>query len=135
MEGREVVQVARNSIIFNLPHNFPGKLTFRDPLSSYLEVVVELPAVIAEQHSVSLFSEIRKTLFTAMKRAMQTLNYEVKTPELSFLCPEQSSRCSTFPHLATVNTSHGFLTCTLNPSRVVYPLTPDQKLWLNSKFL
>jgi hypothetical protein len=126
----EVVQVARNSITFELPQNLPGKLTFLDPLSSYLEVAVDLPAAVAAQHSAVLYKEIRGTFVEAMKSAMQTLHYEVRTPELSFLCPEQSSRCSAFPHLATLNTTHSFLTCSLSPDCVAHPLTPDQKMWL-----
>ena len=126
----EVVQVARNSITFQLPQNLPGKLTFLDPLSSYLEVAVDLPAAVAARYSAVLYKEIRDTFVEAMKSAMQTLHYEVRTPELSFLCPEQSSRCSSFPHLATLNTTHSFLTCSLSPDCVSHPLTPDQEMWL-----
>ena len=126
----EVVQVARNSITFQLPQNLPGKLTFLDPLSSYLGVAVNLPAAVAARHSAVLYKEIRDTFVEAMKSAMQTLHYEVRTPELSFLCPEQSSRCSSFPHLTTLNTTHSFLTCSLSPDCVAHPLTPDQKMWL-----
>ena len=126
----EVVQVARNSITFQLPQNLPGKLIFLDPLSSYLGVAVDLPAAVAARHSAVLYKEIRGTFVEAMKSAMQTLHYEVRTPELSFLCPEQSSRCSSFPHLATLNTTHSFLTCSLSPDCVAHPLTPDQKMWL-----
>ena len=126
----EVVQVARNSITFQLPQNLPGKLTFLDPLSSYLGVAVDLPAAVAARHSAVLYKEIRDTFVEAMKSAMQTLHYEVRTPELSFLCPEQSSRCSSFPHLATLNTTHSFLTCSLSPDCVAHPLTPDQEMWL-----
>ena len=126
----EVIQVARNSITFQLPQNLPGKLTFLDPLSSYLGVAVDLPAAVAAQHSAVLYKEIRDTFVEAMKSAMQTLHYEVRTPELSFLCPEQSSRCSSFPHLATLNTTHSFLTCSLSPDCVAHPLTPDQEMWL-----
>ena len=126
----EVVQVARNSITFQLPQNLPGKLTFLDPLSSYLEVAVDLPAAVAARHSAVLYKEIRDTFVEAMKSAMQTLHYEVRTPELSFLCPEQSSRCSSFPHLATLNTTHSLLTCSLSPDCVAHPLTPDQEMWL-----
>ena len=43
----EVVQVAKNSISFQLPGPTAGKLAFLDPLSSYLEVVVELPFIVA----------------------------------------------------------------------------------------
>ncbi|CAI8054966.1 hypothetical protein GBAR_LOCUS29995, partial [Geodia barretti] len=125
----EVAQVARNSITFELPQNLPGKLTFLDPLSSYLEVAVDLQSVGA-QHSTVLYKEIRDTFVKAMKSAMKTLHYEVRTPELSFLCPEPSSLCSTFPHLATLNTTHSFLTCSLSPDCVAHPLTPDQKMWL-----
>ena len=129
-ENGEVVQVARNSTTFELPGNIPGKLTFLDPLSSYLQVVVELPQIVACKRSAALFCEIRDTFSAAVQQAMHTLNYEVKTPELSFLCPEQSSRCSIFPHLATVDESHEFLTCSKKPSCVYSPLSPDQKMWL-----
>ena len=128
----EVVQVARNSITFQLPQNLPGKLIFLDPLSSYLGVAVDLPAAVSAQHSAVLYKEIRDTFFEAMKSAMQTLHYEVRTPELSFLCPEQSSRCSSFPHLATLNTTHSLLTCSLSPDCVAHPLTPDQKMWIST---
>ena len=129
-KGGEVVQVARNSITFKFPRKLAGKLTFLDPLSSYLEVAVELPKIVARKHSAALFSEIRDTFITAVQQAMQTLNYEVKTPELSFLCPEQSTECSIFPHLATVDESGELLTCSRNPGTVCHPLSPDQKLWL-----
>ena len=129
-EDGEVVQVARNSVTFELPRKLAGKLTFLDPLSSYLEVAVELPEIVAHKHSAALFSEIHNTFSAAVQQAMRTLNYEVKTPELSFLCPEQSSRCSIFPHLATVDESGELLTCSRNPGTVCHPLSPDQKMWL-----
>ena len=126
----EVVQVARNSISFQLPGPTAGKLAFLDPLSSYLGVVVELPRIVACKQSSKLFPQIRDTFITAIQRAMRTLNYEVRTPELSFLCPEQSSQCSPFPHLASVDTSNELLTCTKNPGSVCHPLSPHQKMWL-----
>ena len=130
----EVVQVARNSITFKLPRKLAGKLTFLDPLSSYLEVALELPEIVAHKHSAVLFNKIRDTFSAAVKQAMQTLNYEVKTPELSFLCPEQSSRCSIFPHLATVDESGELLTCSRNPGTVCHPLSRDQKIWLGKGY-
>ena len=130
-EGEEVVQVARNSVTFKVPRRFAEKLTFLDPLSSYLEVVVELPEIVAVSHSVTLYREISKTFFAAVRRAMQTLSYEVRASELSFLCPEQSTCCSTYPHLAMVNESHELLTCSSNPGSICHPLTPDQKMWLS----
>ena len=131
-KGGEVVQVARNSIAFQLPQELPGKLTFLDPLSIYLEVVVEMPAIITEKHSKALYREIRETFLAGVEQAMQTLNYEVKTPELSFLCPEQSSRCSVLPHIATLDESNRLLICSRDPGSVYYPLTPDQKMWLSN---
>ena len=128
--GGEVVQVARNSITFELPRKLAGKLTFLDPLSSYLEVAIELPEIVAYKHSAALFREVRNTFVAAVEQAMRTLNYEVKTPELSFLCPEQSSRCSIFPHLATVDESGELLICSRNSGTVCHPLSPDQKMWL-----
>ena len=132
-EGGEVVQVARNSITFEAPRGLPGKLCFLDPLSSYLEVVVELPTIVAEVRSAELYSEIRDTFFTAIQRAMETLHYKVRTPELSFLCPEQSDRCSKRPHLATVDHSQTLLKCSIKPGTVFSPLTHDQKMWLNAQ--
>ena len=126
----EVVQVARNSISFQLPGPTAGWLAFLDPLSSYLEVVVELPRIVACEQSSKLFPEIRNTFITAIQGAMRTLNYEVRTPELSFLCPERSSQCSPFPHLASVDTSNELLICTRNPGSVCHPLSPHQKMWL-----
>ena len=76
-EGGEVVQVARNSITFEAPRGRPGKLCFLDPLSSYLEVVVELPAIIAEEYSAELYHEIHDMFFTAIQQAMETLHYKV----------------------------------------------------------
>ena len=134
-ENEEVVQVARNSTTFELPKNIPGKLIFFDPLSSYFQVVVELPQIVACKCSAALFYEIRNTFFSAVQQAMQTLNYEVKTPELSFLCPEQSSKCSTFLHLAMVDESHEFLTCSKHPSNVFRRLSPYQKMWLHTSKL
>ena len=127
----EVVQVVRNSTIFQLPQKLPGKLIFRDPLSSYLEIVVELPKIAAE-HSLGLYNAIRDTFIMAIKQAMQTLRYGERTPELSFLCPEQSSHCSTFPHVGSVDDTHSFLTCSIRPDMVTNPLTPEQKMWLTN---
>ena len=126
-EGGEVVQVARNGITFEAPRGLPGKLCFLDPLSSYLEVVVELPA---EERNAQLYREIRDTFFTAIQRTMETLHYKVRTPKLSFLCPEQSDRCSERPHLATVDHSQKYLKCSIKPGTVFSPLTEDQKMWL-----
>ena len=129
-----VVQVARNNVAFQLPRELPGKLTFLDPLSSYLEVVVDTPAIIAAKHSAVLHREIRDTFIEAMKAAMCTLNYEVRTPELSFLCPEQSDECPSFPHLAKVNATHSFLTCSLSDC-VAHSLSLEQKMWLDGEFV
>ena len=122
--------MARNSVTFKMPSGSAGKLCFLDPLSSYLEVVVELPAIVAKKRSAVLYREIRDTFFTAIQRAMETLHYKVRTPELSFLCPEQSDRCCERPHLATVDDSQEFLNCSIKPSTVCSLLTQDQKMWL-----
>ena len=126
-EGGEVVQVARNSVTFEMPKGIPGKIIFRDPLSSYLEVIVEFPA---SKQSKKLYHEIRNKFLVAIKKAMKTLHYEVRAPEVSFLCPEQSSRCSVLPHPAAVDDSQTFLKCSLKPGSVGCPLTNDQMMWL-----
>ena len=129
-KGGEVIQVSRNSVMFELPRTFSGKITFLDPLSSYLEVVVELTKYVSKNFSAVLYHEIRDTFITAVQQALQTLNYEMKTPELSFLCPEQSTECSELPHFATLDEPNGLLICSRNPGTVCHPLTPDQMMWL-----
>ena len=131
-EEGEAVPVARNSFSFKMPKGLPGKLTFLDPLSSYMEVVLEFPANIAPTLSTTLYHDIRDTFSTAMERAMRTLHYDVRLPELSFLCPEQSSKCCLLAHPATVDDSRSFLTCSLKPASVCHPLTQLQKMWLHT---
>ena len=129
-QGGEVAQVARNSITFEMPKKgLAGKLTFLDPLSSYLEIIVEFPVTIAEEHRAMLYHEIRETFFLAIQQAMKTQHYKLMTPELSFLCPEQSDRCSKIPHLAIVDDTHTYLTCSTNPATVCHQLTEDHKMW------
>ena len=129
-EDGEVVQVSRNSFTFEVPMGLPGKLTFHDPISSYLEVILELPASVVAEHAVKLYPKVRAAFFTAMMKAMETLHYDVQVPEVSYLCPEQSSRCSVIPHPAIVDDSQSFLKCSLKPSSVCFPLTEEQKRWL-----
>ena len=131
-EGGEVVQVARNSISFTMPEewkDFPGSVTLLDPLSSYLQVVLELPVGLPSKQRLKLYSEIRDTCLAAVKKAMKTLHYEACPPDVSFLCPEQSSVCSTDPHPAIVVESLNILRCSLKP-RMSHPLTAEQKSWL-----
>ena len=130
VKGGEVLQVARNSITFEVPGGYAGKVTVLDPLSSYLEVTVQLPVHIATEHSVRLYPEIRDTFLAAVKKAMATLHYEARVPDVSFLCPEQSERCSVEPHVATVDESQSSLTCSLSPDSVCHPLTEETRMWL-----
>ena len=132
-EGGEVAQVARNSVTFEMPQGLPGKLTFLDPFSSYFVVAIELPAIVVVEHGATLYHEIRCTFSTAIQRAMQTQHYKVMTPELSFLCPEQSDECSKMPHLATVDDTCSFLKCSIKSATVYRSLTEDQKMWLNTQ--
>ena len=131
-ENGKVVQVARNSVMFHLPRKIAGKVMFLDPLSSYFEIVIELPEIAAFQHDKVLYPEIRDTFIMAMTQSMRNLNYEFKEPELAFLCPEQNFRCSSSPHLAVVDESRELLTCSKNPASVCHPLNSSQKKWLQN---
>ena len=115
-EDGEVVQVARNSFTFEIPSGFPGKLTFFDPISSYLEVILELPADLASKHCSTLYPEIRNTFLGAVKKEMKTLHYEVQVPEVSFMCPEK--KCSRIPHPGIVEGSLGILKCSLKAGSI-----------------
>ena len=127
-EGGEVVQVARNSFTFEMSSGFPGKLTFFDPISSYLEVILELPTDLASKHCLKLYPEIRNTFLGAVKKAMKTLHYEVQVPEVSFMCPGQ--KCSRIPHPGIVEGSLSILKCSLKPGSIYVSLTEEQKIWL-----
>ena len=132
-KGGEEVQVARNSITFAMPEkwkDFPGTVTLLDPLSSYFQVVLELPASLASKHRSKLFPEICNTCLAAVKKAMKTLHYEASPPDVSFLCPEKSSACPRVPHPAIVVESLNIIKCPLEP-RVSHPLTEEQKIWLS----
>ena len=129
-EGGEVVQVARNSFTFEVPMGLPGKLTFLDPISSYLHIILELPASVAAEYSPVLYPKVRNAFLSAVTKAMKTLHYDVQVPEVSYLCPEQSSQCSVIPHPAIVDDCQKFLKCSLKPSSVYFPLSVEQKVWL-----
>ena len=133
-EGGEVVQMARNSITFEIPTSIPGvAVTLKDPLSSYLEVVVELPHPFAAKHSKAVFPKIRDTLLDAVRKAMKNLRYTVITPDLTFLCPESNqanARCSKRPHPSTLIESENLLMCTHKPKNVFHSVTEEQKMWL-----
>ena len=131
-EGGDVVQMARNSITFEIPTSIPGvAVTLKDPLSSYLEVVVELPRPFVAKCK-TLFPKIRDTLFEAVEKAMKNLHYAVIAPELTFLCPEQSLQCSEKPHPSKLveSESYKYLMCTIKPTNVHCRMTEDQEMWL-----
>ena len=128
----EGVQVARNSIAFALPGDWshcPGTVTLLDPLSSYFRVVLEVPASLSSKDCLKLYPQIRNTCLAAVKKAMKTLHYEASPPDVSFLCPKQSSVCSRMPHPSIVVESLNILKCSLKP-HVSHPLTDEQKIWL-----
>ena len=127
------MQVARNSFTFEVPKGLPGKLIFRDPLSSYLEVILEYPAAVVDEHCVTLYCEVCNEFFKAITKAMETLHYDVQVPKISFMCPQQSPQCSAEPpHPAIVDNSQTYLKCSLKPSSVCFCLTEEQKKWLQS---
>ena len=131
-EDGDVVQVARNSITFEAPRGFAGKVTFLDPLSSYLEVTVELPNEIVMEHGMMLYAHIRDAFTVAVEKAMEMLHYKARAPKVSFLCPEpkHGARCSMMPHLATLDDTRSSLKSSLKPGSVYHPLTEQQKIWL-----
>ena len=129
-EDGEVVQVARNSFTFEVPMGLPGKLSFHDPITSYLHITLELPASVAAEYRPVLYPKVHDTFLSAVTKAMETLHYDVQIPEVSYLCPEQTSRCSVIPHPAIVDDCQKFLKCSLKPSSVYFPLSEEQKVWL-----
>ena len=98
-----MVQVARNSISFQMPRGCGGQVTLKDPLSSYFEVSVKLPTHITGQHRATLYQDIQDALLSAVEGAMKIHNRTVTAPQVSFLCPEKSVKCSLLPHPATID--------------------------------
>ena len=130
-EGGEVVKVARNSISFQMPEGGGGQVTLKDPLSSYFEVSVELPTHITGKHRAELYQRIQGTLLSAVEGAMKIHNRIVTAPQVSFLCPEKSDKCSSnVPHPATIDEAQTSLTCSQAPSKVSHPLTEKHRMWL-----
>ena len=125
-EDGEVMPVARNCFTFKVP-DFPGKLTFLDPISSYFEVNLEVP--VSEAPEQSAMWHIRDAFVEAIMKAMETLHYDVQVPNVSFLCPEQSSKCSIMPHPAGVDSTQSYLICPYSSS-VHRRITEKQKMWL-----
>ena len=92
------MQVARNSFTFEVPKGLPGKLIFRDPLSSYLEVILEYPDTVKDEHRVTLYRDICKDFFEAITKAMETLHYDVQVPKISFMCRVPNALLSLVPN-------------------------------------
>ena len=125
------MQVARNSFTFEIPKDLPGKLIFRDPLSSYLEIILEYPAAVVDEHRRTLYREVCNDFFKAITKAMETLHYDVQVPKISFMCPQHSPQCSAKPpHPAIVDKSQTYLKCSVKPGSVCCRLTEEQKKWL-----
>ena len=128
-DGGEPVQVSRNSITYELPGDYPGRLQFIDPLSSYFELRIIVSKEIVKKVSTEVCPTVRHTLFRALESAKEILEYTNGVPEDAFLCPNRGQRCSLENHLAQPNRIKTLLVCTQN-TKIFSELTEKQKAWI-----
>jgi len=124
------VKVDRNTIVFQVPRQLPGKVILTDSFSTYFQVTLHLP----KKAPAALYSEvcplIRETILAGLRKASTTLHYSNSEPHDAFLCCEHSD--STSPHATTVDSSYRLMTCTVNPSEVCTKLTKQHMVWFGS---
>ncbi len=131
--NRELVQVTRNSIAFELP-GVPGSVTVSDPFSTYFQVSIDVPAQLASMVCRDVCPQIRDTILRGLRKASKTLNYDCSDPLDAFLCLGlDGSACESPPHPATVVVSESYqlLKCTTKPKTVCCELTNGQRMWLD----
>ncbi len=131
--NRELVQVTRNSIAFEVP-GVPGSVTLNDPFSTYFQVSIDVPAQFTSMVCRDVCPQIRDTILKGLRKASKTLNYDCSDPLDAFLCPGlDGSGCESSPHPATVVVSESYqlLKCTRKPKTVCCELTNGQRMWLH----
>ena len=114
--------LTRNCIKFQFPGGEPGSLTLIDAFTHF-EVHVDTPyGKVCDRFCPT----IRKTLFTGIEKAAETLGYHQLFPKLAFLCP----RCeNTQPHLALPADALDNWKCELKPDTVYGHLTEKYLVW------
>ena len=122
--------LTRNSIHFEAPGDYPGKVTLNDPLSTFFFVTFHGPSGVASK--VCPF--IRETILKGIQCVSKTLNYstirKVVTdiqPDITFLCPRKESL-----HPVQIKGEH-LRSPKGHPEYAAVPITPQQQMWLEGK--
>jgi len=130
--SKSPVKVDRNTIEFEVPGKHPGRITLTDSFSNYFEVSIHLPAAIALELYPEICPQIRETIIAGICSASSTLHYNNSVPQDAFFCSgDHSSTDTTTPHMhvATVESNHRWMTCTMNPAEVCSRLMEHHRVW------
>ena len=123
--------VDRNTIVFKVPGDRPGRITLTDSFSTYFQVSIQLPAAIASELYPEVCPQIREAIIAGLRSASSTLHYHNSMPQEAFFCSGEHSStdtAATFTHVATVERKRRWTTCTVN-RRVCSRLTRDHLVW------
>ena len=125
------VKVDRNTIVFQVPRQLPGKVILTDSFSTYFQVTLHLPKKAPAALCSEVCPLIRETILAGLHKASTTLHYHNSEPHDAFLCCEHSDSTIS-PHAAVVDSSYRLMTCTVNPSEVCTKLTKQHMVWFGS---
>ena len=117
--GRTPYCVSRNCICFQLPGK-PACITLVDSFA-YFELHVKAPNTMYPE----LCPMIRVAIFSGLKAAAESLNYNNSTPVPAFVC-----NCSSSPHAATFDDQGRYMICTTSTNYP--PLTKQHTVWLQT---
>ena len=126
-------KVDRNTIEFEVPGDRPGRITLTDSFSTYYQVSIQLPAAIASELSPEVCPQIRETIIAGLRSASSNLNYNNSVPQDAFFCSGDHITSTDAPvprvHVATVESNHRWMTCTVNRAEVCSRLTEQHLVW------
>ena len=124
-------KVDRNTVHFEVPGDFPGKVIITDSFSTFFQVDIQVPDNAPPDTCSEVCPEIQATIMEGIRKASKNLHYNNSVPRLSFLCHEHSSIDTPSPHATVVNSSHKLMKCTVNPA-VCSRMTDKHQVWFGT---
>ena len=122
-------KVDRNTVHFEVPGGFPGKVILTDSFSTFFQVDIQVPDNTPPETCSEVCPEIQETIVDGIRKASKNLHYNNSIPELSFLCHEHSFIDT--PHATVVNSSRKLMKCSMNPA-VCSRMTADHQVWFGA---
>ena len=124
-------KVDRNTVHFEVPGDFPGKVIITDSFSTFFQVDIQVPDNAPPDTCSEVCPEIQATITEGIRTASKNLHYNNSVPKLSFLCHEHSFIDTPSPHATVVNSSCKLMKCTMNPA-VCSRMTADHQVWFGT---